>query len=102
MVKQPPYDQDDDLQVTLNVFDKDDLATDPPALEVAITRPSGTTDSLAIGDLDHVATGAYRFTYRVPGEWGIYHGVAFSDLPDGDGRVVQQFDFPVQKQQAGP
>jgi hypothetical protein len=101
--KPQPWDQDDDLVVTLGVTDKDDVVTDADALTVEITRPrSGTVDSFSLidDDLLRVATGAYKFTYRVPDEWGIYHGTAASDIPGG--RVTQQFDFSVQKPRQGP
>jgi hypothetical protein len=99
-VKQPPYDQDDDLEITLLVEDVDELAVNPISLNVEIARPSGILDSYEITDFDHPATGSYHFTYRVPAEWGVYHGRAMSQIPDG--QVVQQFDFPVQKPGVGP
>jgi hypothetical protein len=100
--KPQPWDQDDDLIVTLAVTDEDDAATDADMLTVEIERPrSGTIDSFELGDLLRVATGAYSFTYRVPDEWGIFHGTAASDLQNG-GRITQQFDFSVQKPRQGP
>lgn len=100
-VKQPPYDQDEDLKVSLAVENDVDAGVDPIDLNVEITRPSGSVDAVALGGMTRIATGAYRFTYRIPAESGIYHGVAYTDLPGGS-RVREQFDFPVQKPKVGP